>query len=245
VRPWVNASDHDQTLNPDDHPDQYAVAEAVRAFAGTDDLDRLWWVFYDVSGRPANLAGFPYDIKWFLFRLYGWTTDERMGTPPNEEEWGWWGRAATGAPRRPAERPPAGPCLRAGPVCAVREMRMGTTAMRESRPSEAPDRWHRSCSSSSAQAGQVTPPVRDARHPTRTCALPLRCRRAGLHRLPRRPTGAAPVGSGQAVGGADRACRPNVGGSPMGDRCVLATRHWASRWSSTWVARNLASTGCP
>ena len=48
-------------------------------------------VSYDVCKRPANLAGYAHDIKWFLFRLYGWTMDDRMGTPPNEEEWGWWG----------------------------------------------------------------------------------------------------------------------------------------------------------
>jgi hypothetical protein len=89
MRPWVNTADHDRALNPDDHPDHYAVADAVRQFA--DDLDRLWWVSYDVRDRPANLAGYPHDIKWFLFRLYGWKTDELINTPPNEEEWTWWG----------------------------------------------------------------------------------------------------------------------------------------------------------
>ena len=91
MRPWVNAADHDHALNPEDHPDHYAVADAVREFAAVDDLDRLWWVSYDVSRRPANLAGYPYDIKWFLFRLYGWKTDELINTPPNPQEWDWWG----------------------------------------------------------------------------------------------------------------------------------------------------------
>ncbi|WP_222262827.1 hypothetical protein [Modestobacter marinus] len=90
MRPWVNTADHDRTLNPGDHPDHYAGAEAVLAFAD-DDLDRLWWVSYDVRDRPANLTGYAHDIKWFLFRLYGWKMDELMGTPPNEEEWDWWG----------------------------------------------------------------------------------------------------------------------------------------------------------
>ena len=91
MRPWVNTADHDRDLNPGDHPDHYAAADAVLGFAAADDLDRLWWVSYDVSNRPANLAGYAHDVKWFLFRLYGWVMDARMGTPPNEEEWGWWG----------------------------------------------------------------------------------------------------------------------------------------------------------
>ena len=61
------------------------------AFAAADDFDRLWWVSYDVRGRPANLVGYAHDIKWFLFRLYGWKMDERMNTPPNQQEWNWWG----------------------------------------------------------------------------------------------------------------------------------------------------------
>ncbi|MGR6964402.1 hypothetical protein ACU610_08090 [Geodermatophilus sp. URMC 61] len=91
MRPWVNTADHDRALNPGDHPDHYAVADAVREFAATDDLDRLWWVSYDVRDRPANLSGYAYDIKWFPFRLYGWTMDRLMSTPPNQEEWDWWG----------------------------------------------------------------------------------------------------------------------------------------------------------
>ena len=91
MRPWVNTADHDRGLNPGDHPDHYAAADAVLGFAAADDLDRLWWVSYDVSNRPANLVGYAHDVKWFLFRLYGWVMDARMGTPPNEEEWGWWG----------------------------------------------------------------------------------------------------------------------------------------------------------
>jgi len=96
MRPWVNTADHDRALNPGDHPDHYAGGDAVLAFAAADDLDRLWWVSYDVSGRPANLVGYANDIKWFLFRLYGWTMDELMNTPPNQEEWDWWGARSYG-----------------------------------------------------------------------------------------------------------------------------------------------------
>src|SRR3712207_101386 len=91
MRPWVNTADHDRALNRGDHPDHYAVADAVRAFAAADELDRLWWVSYDVVNRPANLTGYLHDVKWFLFRLYGWELDELISTPPNQQEWDWWG----------------------------------------------------------------------------------------------------------------------------------------------------------
>jgi hypothetical protein len=41
--------------------------------------------------RPANLAGYALDIKWFPIRLYGWATDDLMGVQPNAQEWTWWG----------------------------------------------------------------------------------------------------------------------------------------------------------
>jgi|1186.fasta_scaffold268544_1 hypothetical protein len=91
ARPWLSTSDHDRALSPDDHPDHYAVADAVLEFAEADGLNRQWWVSYDVRDRPANLVGLALDSKCFLFRLYGWKTDELIGTPPNEEEWNWWG----------------------------------------------------------------------------------------------------------------------------------------------------------
>jgi hypothetical protein len=96
ANPWINTSDPDPTLNPGDHPDHYAVASAVRAFAGEEGLNRLWWVSYDVQNRPANLSGYALDIKYFLFRLYGWMVFDATGTPPNDQEWAWWGPRSYG-----------------------------------------------------------------------------------------------------------------------------------------------------
>jgi hypothetical protein len=96
VHPWINTSDHDPTGNPDDHPDHYAVATAVRDFAAADDLNRLWWVSYDTRNRPPNLSGYALDIKYFLFRLYGWMVFDATGTPPNDQEWAWWGPRSYG-----------------------------------------------------------------------------------------------------------------------------------------------------
>ena len=89
---WINCSDWDAARNPGDHPDHYAAAAVVQAFAGADGLNRLWWVSYDTRNRPANLAGYPLDVKYFLTRLYGWTVADRTGTPPSDQEWAWWGQ---------------------------------------------------------------------------------------------------------------------------------------------------------
>ncbi len=84
--PWINASDPDRTINPGDHPDHYAVADALRAFAGQDGYHRAWWVSYDVKNRPVNLGGFDLATKRFLVEGYGSQTGG-----PNEQEWSWWG----------------------------------------------------------------------------------------------------------------------------------------------------------
>jgi hypothetical protein len=91
AHPWINTSDPDRTLNPNDHPDHYAVATAVCTFAAGDGLNRLWWVSYDSQNRPLNLSGYALDTKYFLVRLYGWMVFDANGTPPNDQEWVWWG----------------------------------------------------------------------------------------------------------------------------------------------------------
>jgi hypothetical protein len=89
--PWVNTSDPDSNLNPNDHPDHYAASAAVRDFAPDEGLNRLWWVSYDVANRAPNLGGYALDIKWFLVRMSGWMVFDATGTPPNDEEWTMWG----------------------------------------------------------------------------------------------------------------------------------------------------------
>jgi GlcNAc-PI de-N-acetylase len=86
VAPWINASDPSTATNPNDHPDHYAVGDAIRSFAGQDGYQRAWWVSYDVQNRPANLSGFELAAKRFQFVGYGYETGG-----PNETEWGWWG----------------------------------------------------------------------------------------------------------------------------------------------------------
>jgi hypothetical protein len=86
VAPWINAADPNRATNPHDHPDHYAVGDAVQSFATLDGYRRAWWVSYDVRNRPADLAGFALAAKRFQWEGYG---EETGG--PNETEWGWWG----------------------------------------------------------------------------------------------------------------------------------------------------------
>jgi GlcNAc-PI de-N-acetylase len=86
AHPWINASDPDRTLNPGDHPDHYAVGEAVRSFALQDGYQLAWWVSYAVRDRDTNLDGLDVATKRFPWETYGWQTGG-----PNEQEWGWWG----------------------------------------------------------------------------------------------------------------------------------------------------------
>lgn len=88
---WVNSSDPSTALNPGDHPDHYAVANAVQTVANQEGLNRWWWVSYATQNRPPNLGGLPLEQKRFLFALYGWWSDK-----PNELEWTWWGDKSYG-----------------------------------------------------------------------------------------------------------------------------------------------------
>lgn len=89
-RPWVNAADYDRAANPGDHPDHYATAEALRSFI-TSGYRRAWWKSYDVVNQPENISGFTLESKRFLFYSYGYAVQNRTGTPPDGNEWEWWG----------------------------------------------------------------------------------------------------------------------------------------------------------
>lgn len=90
-RPWINASDYDRAADPNDHPDHYATADALRMFAEADGYQRLWWVSYRTQELPPNLHGFALDTKRLLFYAYGYGIQRQIGEPPNDTEWAWWG----------------------------------------------------------------------------------------------------------------------------------------------------------
>lgn len=92
--PWLNASDHDRGLNPGDHPDHYATADAVAEFAADDGLNRAWWVSYDTANRPPNLSGEPLTAKrGQYYEGYVELVTRIMGSAPAEAdpEWNRWG----------------------------------------------------------------------------------------------------------------------------------------------------------
>ncbi|MDQ3151867.1 MAG: PIG-L family deacetylase [Actinomycetota bacterium] len=91
LRPWVNTSDPSRALNPGDHPDHYATADAIDYFARADGLNRAWWVSYDTQQRAANLTGLGLLVKRMLFYSHGYDLQARTGTPANDTEWDWWG----------------------------------------------------------------------------------------------------------------------------------------------------------
>ncbi|WP_197321521.1 PIG-L family deacetylase [Saccharomonospora sp. NB11] len=94
AHPWVNASDHDRGLNPGDHPDHYATADALTEFVAADGYSRAWWVSYDSENRPPNLSGTALAAKRRLYRDgYVALVDRIMGSPPPgaDAEWDRWG----------------------------------------------------------------------------------------------------------------------------------------------------------
>lgn len=89
--PWINASDYDVLLSPEDHADHKATGDALRRFAESF-CNRAWWVSYDTMNRPANLTDEAYDNKKALFFAYANKVYElKPNNPPMQNEWDWWG----------------------------------------------------------------------------------------------------------------------------------------------------------
>lgn len=94
AHPWLNSPDHDRSLNPGDHPDHYATADALAEFAAEDGYHRAWWVSYDTADRAPNLSGTALANKRRLY--YDGYVDlvgRVMGATPAEAdpEWNRWG----------------------------------------------------------------------------------------------------------------------------------------------------------
>jgi hypothetical protein len=66
----VNAPDYDRTLNPGDHLDHLATADAVRATGLTHNWNHWWYVDYDTNNRAANVSGGALTMKNNEFRAY-------------------------------------------------------------------------------------------------------------------------------------------------------------------------------
>lgn len=66
----VNAPDDNRTLNPGDHPDHYATADAVKAVIGLRGWGVAWYVDYEIRNRLINLSDFDHAVKqteWYAY----------------------------------------------------------------------------------------------------------------------------------------------------------------------------------
>jgi hypothetical protein len=93
--PWIHAVDYCATINPDDHPDHKATADAVRSFAAPK-FNRAWFHTYCISRREANLRSQDYDAKKCTWDAYSnealrITTLGGYPVEPCFNEWDAWG----------------------------------------------------------------------------------------------------------------------------------------------------------
>jgi hypothetical protein len=66
----VHAPDYDRAINPGDHNDHWATAEAVRAAVGRRPWDLTWYVDYRTRDLPVNLAAAAHADKTKEFLAY-------------------------------------------------------------------------------------------------------------------------------------------------------------------------------
>ncbi|MBA4158598.1 MAG: fibronectin type III domain-containing protein, partial [Gemmatimonadetes bacterium] len=66
----VHAPDYNRTLNPGDHPDHWATADAVQAAAALRGWSMSWYVDYEIRRKSINLSAFDQAIKQKEFYAY-------------------------------------------------------------------------------------------------------------------------------------------------------------------------------
>src|SRR6266496_4277289 len=80
----VHAPEYDRTVNPNDHPDHLATADAVHAAAGTRSWNLAWYVDYQTKNLAVNLTQAQHDLKQAVFYAY----DNFMGAGGyGREQW--------------------------------------------------------------------------------------------------------------------------------------------------------------
>jgi len=95
---WVHSADYEVTINPGDHADHKATADAVRRFAAPAGYGRAWYITYFSRSLPPNLSPADAVGKFKLLTAYGEELGSLHGGAPLgvtqaiSEEWEWWGR---------------------------------------------------------------------------------------------------------------------------------------------------------
>jgi hypothetical protein len=79
----LNAPDFDRSLNPNDHPDHYAVADAAKVLVGRLGWRSVLFADYDVANRPMNLSAREQEIKRRFFETYTTRVVELYGSDPD------------------------------------------------------------------------------------------------------------------------------------------------------------------
>jgi GlcNAc-PI de-N-acetylase/Fibronectin type III domain len=69
----VHAPEYDRAINPSDHSDHYATADAVRAASLTHTWTLDWYIDYRIKNLATNLTQAAHDIKQSAFYAYDFT----------------------------------------------------------------------------------------------------------------------------------------------------------------------------
>ena len=80
---WLNAPEFDRLLNPHDHPDHYAVADAAKILSDKLACTTILYSGYDIANRPVNLDAHGQEIKRKLFQTYTKKVVELYGSDPD------------------------------------------------------------------------------------------------------------------------------------------------------------------
>ena len=95
---WIHAPDHLSSINPDDHADHLASADAIHTISKMR-YNCVWWLTYYTYYCPANLSATELCRKRAAFVSYGdkieeITAGEHSSIVTNEIEWACWGNKA-------------------------------------------------------------------------------------------------------------------------------------------------------
>lgn len=103
----VHAPDHDRAINPGDHSDHFATADAVGVAASGRSWDLLWYVDYATASLPVNLSEADIAVKDAEFLAYDRVVGVKYESYAGNDAYADWRRRtylrAAGPPPPPAK----------------------------------------------------------------------------------------------------------------------------------------------
>lgn len=122
----VHAPEYDRAINPDDHPDNFVTADAVKDATVARTWFMAWYTDYHAKDLPVNLSTAEHDLKQQVFLAY----DNRMvaagygseAADPDVQAWLWrtYYRGTQVVPPPPVTPPAAPTALQAQPFSTSR-----------------------------------------------------------------------------------------------------------------------------